>query len=105
PLDKEHVDEIISKIEFGTDLTENKLQEVKSLVQEFADMFALSMSEVLFVDWHNHHLNVNPNTKLPKCMSQTPVIKNQKEWYYKTLDEIEKSHVIQKVPGEFIKCL
>ena len=95
----------MSKIEFGTDLTEDQLCKVKSLVREFADVFALSLSEVLFVDWHHHHLDINPDTKLPKHMSQRPITENQKDWYYRMLDEMEESHVIQKVPGDFIKCL
>jgi hypothetical protein len=61
------------------------------------------MSEVLFVDWHHHHLNVDPNIKLPKCMSQRPITANQKDWYYKILDKMEEANVIQKVPGEFLK--
>jgi hypothetical protein len=99
------MDEIISKIEFSTNLTKDQLQKVKSLVWEFTDIFALSMSEVLFVDWHHHHLDIDPDTKLPKRMSQRPITENQKDWYYRMLDEMEESYVIQKVPGEFIKCL
>lgn len=105
PFNKERVEEIVSKIEFGTDLTEDQLQRVKSLVRKFADVFALSMSEVLSVDWHHHHLDIDPDTKLPKRMSQRPITEKQKDWYYRMLDEMEESHVIQKVPGEFIKCL
>ena len=48
---------------------------------------------------------MDPDTKLPKRMSQRPITENQKEWYYKMLDEMEALLVIQKVPGEFIKCL
>ena len=38
-------------------------------------------------------------------MSQRPITANQKDWYYKMLDEMEEANVIQKVPGEFLKCL
>jgi len=105
PFLPSRVEEIVSKISFGADLTPDQLSEVKELVREFADMFALSMSEVLFVDWHHHHLDIDPNIKLPKCMSQRPITANQKDWYYKILDEMEEANVIQKVPGEFLKCL
>ena len=105
PFSEEHVNEILSKVEIGTNLTDEQRDKVTALITEFADIFALSMSEVLVVDWHQHHLDVDPDTKLPKCMSQRPIMENQKEWYYKMLDEMEASSVIQKVPGEFIKCL
>lgn len=38
-------------------------------------------------------------------MSQQPITENQKEWYYGIIDEMESAHIIQKVPGKFIKCL
>ena len=105
PFNETRINEILSKIEFGPNLTEDQLERVKALVREFADVFALSMSEVIFVDWHHHHLNVDPNVTLPKQMSQRPITENQKEWYYGIIDEMESAHVIQKVPGDFIKCL
>ena len=105
PFNETRINEILSKIEFGPNLTEDQLERVKALVREFADVFALSMSEVIFVDWHHHHLNVDPNVTLPKRMSQRPITENQKEWYYDIIDEMESAHVIQKVPGDFIKCL
>lgn len=63
------------------------------------------MSEVQYVDWHSHHLDIDPDVVLPKKMSQRPITEKQKLWYYKILDEMEASHVIQKVPGDFLKCL
>ena len=105
PHSKERVNEILSKVEIGTDLSEEQRSKVKDLIKEFADVFALSMSEVLIVDWHQHHLDIDPDVKLPKRMSQRPITENQKDWYYRMLDEMEASSVIQKVPGEFIKCL
>ena len=105
PFSEECVNEILSKVEIGTDLMDKQQDKVTALITEFADVFALSMSEVLVVDWHQHHLEVDPDTKLPKHMSQRPITENQKEWYYKMLNEMEASSVIQKVPGEFIKCL
>ena len=99
------MDKILSKVEISPDLNDKQHDQVKDLIREFANIFALLMSEVLTVDWHQHHLDIDPNVKLPKCMSQRPITENQKEWYYKMLDEMEASSVIQKVPGEFIKCL
>jgi hypothetical protein len=86
-------------------LTEGQKAEVTSLVREYADVFALSMSEVFFVDWWKHHLNIDPRVKLPTRMSQRPLTKKQKTWFYDILDEMEEAHVIQRVPGEFLKFL
>lgn len=101
----DRIAEILSKIEFGADLTPEQLERVRDLITEFADIWALSMSKVQYVNWHSHHLDVDPDVKLPRKMLQHPMTEKQKVWYYKILDEMEVSHVIQKVPGEFLKCL
>lgn len=38
-------------------------------------------------------------------MGKHPITENQKDWFYWTLNEMEAAHVIQKVPGSFIKNL
>lgn len=105
PFSEECVNDILSKVEFEADLNPAQLARVRDLVREFTDIFALSISEVLYQDWHTHHLNVDPTAKLPKCMSQRPIKENQKEWFYGMLDKMEQANVIQRVPGKFIKCL
>jgi hypothetical protein len=106
PFAEEQIDKILSKIEIGPDLTNTQRETVQSLICEYADVFALSLSEVLFVDWYKHKLNVNLDTgKLPTQISQRPVTEAQKTWFNEILDEMEKSFVIQKVPGDFIKNL
>ena len=105
PHTPKRVAEILERIEIGKDLTEKQKEGVKELVSKYADIFALTMSEVTYINWHRHHLKVNPEAKLPKQVAQHPITENQKEWYYKTLDEMENAYVIQKVPADFIKCL
>lgn len=77
PFSEARVEEILSKIEIGPDLTIEQHAKVRALICEYADIFALSLKEVLFVDWYTHKLNL----------------------------EVENMHVVQHVPGEFIKAL
>ena len=56
----------MERIEIGKDLTEKQKEGVKELVSEYADIFALTMSEVTYVDWHRHHLKMNPEAKSPR---------------------------------------
>lgn len=79
--------------------------QVRALIQEFADIFALSLSEVWTVDWFKHPLNINPEVRLPQRTLQHPITGAQKDWFFSILDKMEESCVIQKVPGEFIKAL
>ena len=66
PHAPERVAEILEKIKIGKDLTEKQKEGVKELVSKYADIFALTMSKVMYINWHRHHLNVNPGAKLPK---------------------------------------
>jgi hypothetical protein len=105
PFSKQRVQEILGKTQIGADLSDDQRAKVVALIREYADIFALSMLEVFFVDWWKHHLNVDPEAKFPKRMSQRPLTEKQKDWFYEILDEMEEAHIIQRVPGEFLKCL
>jgi hypothetical protein len=56
------VQEILNAVEIGEDLSDDQKEQVRSLVREYADVFALSLSEVLYVDWYKHKLNFEPNS-------------------------------------------
>ncbi|KAJ6551891.1 hypothetical protein B0H19DRAFT_950400, partial [Mycena capillaripes] len=105
PFNEARVQDILSKIQFGTDITVEQRAKLTSLIREYADVFALSMSEVFYVDWWKHHLNIDPTITLPTRMSQRPLTKKQKDWFYDILDVMEEALVIQRVPGKFLKCL
>jgi len=105
PFTNDQVKEILQKITIGPDLTKAQHKEICTLISEYADVFALSLSEVKVIDWYKHHLNVDPSVKLPKKTAQRPITEAQKDWFFSILDEMEETHVIQRVPGEFIKGL
>jgi transposase InsO family protein len=104
-FDEERVQKILTAIEIGPDLTEEQKEQVCALVREYADIFALSLSEVLYVDWYKHKLHIEPNQTFPTRINQRPITEGQKEWFNNILDDMEKSFIIQKVPGDFIKNL
>ena len=104
-FDETRVQEILKAVEIGPDLTEEQREQVSSLVREYADVFALSLSEVLYVDWYKHKINIDPEQVFPTKINQQPITEGQKEWFHNILDDMEKSYVIQKVPGDFIKNL
>ena len=104
-FDEARIDQILKAVEIGPDLTDEQREQVHSLIREYADIFALSLSEVLYVDWYKHKLNIDPDQKFPTKINQRPITEGQKEWFNNILDDMEKSFVIQKVPGDFIKNL
>src|SRR5271168_5134200 len=64
-FDETRVEQILKAVEIGPDLTDEQREQVRSLVREYADVFALSLSEVLYVDWHKHKLNIDPKLTFP----------------------------------------
>jgi hypothetical protein len=105
PFATERVEEILWQITIGTDITVTQREQICTLVREYADVFALSLSEVRVVDWYKHYLTIDPSVKLPKKTAQRPVTEAQKDWFFSILDEMENAHVVQRVPGDFIKAL
>jgi hypothetical protein len=96
PFAEGRIQEILVKIEIGEDLSEEQKGHVKSLICEYADVFALSLSEVQFVDWYTHKLHIEPGeTKFPTRVNQRPVTEVQKKWFNEILDDMEAAHVIQ----------
>ena len=106
PFAEGRIQEILAKIEIGEDLSEEQKGHVKSLIREYADVFTLSLSKVQFVDWYTHKLHIEPGEmKFPTRVNQHPVTEVQKKWFNKILDGMEAAHVIQRVPGDFVKNL
>lgn len=105
PFVPSRIQEILSQVEIGKDLSIPQRERVRALLTEFADVFALSLSEVRTVDWYKHHLNIDPNIPLPQRAGQRPVAGPQKDWLYSMLDNMEGAHIIKKVSGDFIKAL
>ena len=78
-FDETRVQEILKAVEIGPDLTEEQREQVSSLVREYADVFALSLSEVLYVDWYKHKINIDPEQVFPTKINQRPITEGQKE--------------------------
>ncbi|KZP18348.1 hypothetical protein FIBSPDRAFT_681637, partial [Athelia psychrophila] len=91
------IQEVLDQVKIGEDLSTNQRERVRDLLTEFADVFALSLSEVRTVDWYKHHLNIDPNVPMPQRAGQRPVAGPQKDWLYSMLDNMEEAHVVKKV--------
>jgi hypothetical protein len=59
------IQEILEAIEIGPDLSDEQREQVRSLVHEYTDIFALTLSEVLYIDLYKHKLSIDPNQTFP----------------------------------------
>ena len=70
PHKPERVQELLQLITIGDDLSEEEQFKVQDLIKSFADIFALSVSEVKTVDNAIHHLNIPPDVTFPMKVHQ-----------------------------------
>ena len=93
-FNERRVQEILKTVKIGSDLMEDQREQVSSLVREYADVFALSLSEVLYVDWYKYKINIDPEQVFPTKINQQLITEGQKEWFHNIHDNMEKSYVI-----------
>ncbi|KIJ52708.1 hypothetical protein M422DRAFT_43085 [Sphaerobolus stellatus SS14] len=86
PFAPTRIEEILSKVNIGIDLTDDQHTTVIDLMSGFADTFP-------------------GRVPLPMKVHQRPVTGAQKDWYNKILDDMEAAEIIQRVLANFIKCL
>ncbi|KDQ18421.1 hypothetical protein BOTBODRAFT_95376, partial [Botryobasidium botryosum FD-172 SS1] len=104
PFKESRVRKILGMVDIGDDLMEEQRREVQALIAEFADVFALSLKEVLPIDFIEHKLNVDELVKLPKRVHQRPLTEAQREWYMEVIDDMEAAGIISRIPPEEVKC-
>jgi len=73
PFKPAQVEEIWCLVKIGDDLTNHERSQVQSLVTEFVDVFALSVSKVTQVEGAVHRLNIDPNAKFLTKIHQKPL--------------------------------
>ncbi|KIJ49050.1 hypothetical protein M422DRAFT_161820 [Sphaerobolus stellatus SS14] len=62
----ERVSKILSAVKIGESITSSQRKHIENLIREFADTFALSLSEVKPNQHTEHHINVPPDARLPR---------------------------------------
>ena len=92
-------------VQIGEDLMEAERKEVEQLIEEFADCFALSLSEVNLIPGAVHKLNVPEGTTFRTKIPQRSLNPDQRIFMETKVDEMLKAGVIRPAhPGE-VKCV
>ncbi|KJA13378.1 hypothetical protein HYPSUDRAFT_151665, partial [Hypholoma sublateritium FD-334 SS-4] len=103
PFMKERVKRILSEVTIGADLSELQHEIVRNMIAEFADCFALEMSEVTPVHGAEHKLNLEPNAKFRTKPGQRPLSPPQKEYLNKVIDTMLKADIIRAIDFRDVK--
>jgi hypothetical protein len=104
PFKSERVDAVLSELTIGEDLTQEQRVSIGNLLREFADCFALSMSEVTVVAGATHKLNVPEGTAFKTKVNQRPLSGPQKEYFNGVLDKMLEAGIIAPIDHNDVKC-
>ena len=105
PFKKERVNAIVEAVQLGDDLSEQEQTQVRNLIAEYADCFALSIKEVLPVPGAVHTLNVPENTTFSRKIHQRPLTPPQRKYVYEKIDELLDAGVIEPCNPSQVKCV
>lgn len=104
PFAPERVDAVLKEISVGHDLSAEQQQEVNRLLAEYADCFALSMSEVMPVPGAAHRLDIPEGTKFRTKMGARPLNQPQREYLNSVIDTMLEADVIESIDFQDVKC-
>jgi len=105
PFKKERVDTVIAAIRIGNDLSPEENAIVGDLIKEYADCFALSMSEVHHVPGAVHKINIPEGKTFNTKVHQCPLTPPQRTYFNGVLDEMLEAGVIVPIAADMVKCV
>ena len=101
----ERIKSIQDAVEIGSDCTPEQRQRALDLVAEFADAFALTLSEVRPNRHVEHRIEIPPDVKLPRYTKSPPLTPPQREWLHKQVDNLLEAGIITRIAYDDVKCL
>ena len=105
PFSPKRVAEILRLVAVGPDLTDDQTTKAKNLISEFADCFALSVSEVIAIPGATHKIHIPPGVTFPKKIPhQRPLTEPQRKYLSNAIDELLAADIIEPIRPEDVKC-
>ena len=105
PFKPERIQEILHLITLGDDISTEERDKVRQLITSFADIFALSVTEVKVVQDAVHRLDIAPGTTFTKKIHQKPLTAPQRRYLYDSIDTMLEAGVIEACKPEDVKCV
>jgi hypothetical protein len=105
PFQPVRVAEILKQVKIGEDLTMEQRSSVEKLITEWADIFALSVGEVLTVEGAVHTLDIPEEATFSKKVHQKPLTPPQRQYLHTKIDEMLAAGVIEQCEPSQVKCV
>ncbi|KAF8594918.1 hypothetical protein BDV93DRAFT_410318, partial [Ceratobasidium sp. AG-I] len=99
------VAEILKMVRIGNDLTADQRAKVEDLICEFANVFALSLSEVLPVRHAELKLDIPDDAVFPMKAGQRRLMEPQRAALYWTVDKLESAGIVENVTQDQVKAV
>ncbi|EGO04032.1 hypothetical protein SERLA73DRAFT_37319, partial [Serpula lacrymans var. lacrymans S7.3] len=90
-------------VTIGQQLEEDQKTKVCTLIEKYADVFALLLAEVQPVASYVHKLNLPPDISGPMRLRQKTLMEPQKEWLYAMLDDMVEAGIIRTMSANKVK--
>ena len=104
PHNPTRVEAILAEIEIGQDLTPKQRELVRETLAEYAQCFALSMSEVTAVEGAAHRLDIPRDKQFRTKINQRPQSPPQKEFFNGVIDKMLDAGIIRPINHQDVKC-
>lgn len=101
----ERVAKILDLVQIGEDVTEAQCDKVKQLIMEFADCFALSLSEVNLIPGAVHKLNIPKNKTFCMKIPQHSFNSDQRSFMAAKVQEMLKEGIICPMHPREVCCV
>jgi transposase InsO family protein len=105
PHNPHQVQAILDAITIGPDITKEQRDELTKLIADYADCFALSVSEVKPVKGAVHKLDIPHDAKFPLKVNQRPLTPPQRKFLYPKIDEMIAAGVLIRLEPSEVKCI
>jgi Reverse transcriptase (RNA-dependent DNA polymerase) len=105
PHKPERIQEIQRLVTIGDDLSPEQTEKARQLISDFADIFALSVSEVKTVENAIHHLDIPTEATFSLKVHQKPLTPPQRRYLYDSIDTMLEAGVIEACKPEDVKCI
>lgn len=104
PFRADRVKRILKEVQIGDDLTVEQRAQVDSMIREYADCFALSVSEVTPIPGAEHRLNIPPGKVFPLIVHQRRLTPPQREYINEKINEMLAADIIEPCDPSHVKC-
>ncbi|KAG2738036.1 hypothetical protein P692DRAFT_20645017, partial [Suillus brevipes Sb2] len=105
PFYQPRVDAIVEAVRFGSHLNQEQSLQVRELVKEFADVFALSIREVKPVNFIKFRLQIPQDAVFSKKVQQRPLTKPQREYLFPVLDDMRRAGITRFISSDEVKAV